>query len=151
MANIIVTSMLILGGAATVTALTGIDYKLASFFIPWGVIAYTVAGGLKATFLASYIHTSVIMFILVVMIIQVYVKSYGTDQIYDMLQETIDKTEEECAVHYTIEGGASFYGDGESYACGPVKDNEGGSYLTMLSGGGFMFGIINSEHYEKRE
>ena len=32
-ANIIVTSMLRLGGAATVEALTGMDYRLASFFI----------------------------------------------------------------------------------------------------------------------
>ena len=36
-ANIIVTSMLLLGGAATVEALTGMDYRLASFLIPWGV------------------------------------------------------------------------------------------------------------------
>jgi len=56
-ANIIVTSMLLLGGAATVEALTGLNYKWASFLIPWGVILYTFAGGLKATFIASYIHT----------------------------------------------------------------------------------------------
>ena len=36
MANIIVTSMLLLGGAATVEALTGMKYELASFLIPWG-------------------------------------------------------------------------------------------------------------------
>ena len=142
MANIIVTSMLILGGAATVNALTGVDYKLASFFIPWGVIAYTTAGGLKATFLASYIHTTVIMAILVIMIFQVYFKSYGTDQIFDMLNDIVKKTPEQCEAHYAIDG-VSFYGDGSSYACGPVEDNEGGSYLTMLSKGGTMFGIIN--------
>ena len=51
--NVIVTSMLLLGGAATVNALTGMDINLASFLIPWGVIVYTFAGGLKATFLAS--------------------------------------------------------------------------------------------------
>ena len=28
-------------------------------------------------------------------------------------------------------------------ACGPVKDNRGGEYLTMLSSDGLMFGIIN--------
>lgn len=28
-------------------------------------------------------------------------------------------------------------------ACGPVKGNNGGSYLTMLSTGGLVFGIIN--------
>jgi Na+/proline symporter len=59
-ANIIVTSMLLLGGAATVEALTGMDYRLASFLIPWGVILYTASGGLQATFLASYIHTVII-------------------------------------------------------------------------------------------
>ena len=28
--------MLLLGGAATVEALTGVNYELASFLIPWG-------------------------------------------------------------------------------------------------------------------
>merc|ERR1719356_1949383 len=62
--NIIVTSMLLLGGAATVNALTGMDINLASFLIPWGVIAYTFAGGLKATFIASYFHTAIIFVVL---------------------------------------------------------------------------------------
>jgi urea-proton symporter len=56
-ANIIVTSMLLLGGAATVEALTGMDYRLASFLIPWGIILYTAAGGLLSVYLSSYLHT----------------------------------------------------------------------------------------------
>ena len=43
-ANIIITSMLLLGGAATVQALTGVNYMLAAFLIPWGVILYTSTG-----------------------------------------------------------------------------------------------------------
>merc|ERR1712232_1491684 len=39
-------------------------------------------------------------------------------------------------------GGASFFKAG-SYSCGPVVDNRDGSYLTMFSGGGTKFGIIN--------
>lgn len=31
----------------------------------------------------------------------------------------------------------------DSQACGPVAGNNGGSYLTMLSTGGLVFGIIN--------
>lgn len=31
----------------------------------------------------------------------------------------------------------------DSQACGPVSGNNGGSYLTMLSTGGLVFGIIN--------
>merc|ERR1719446_1317094 len=86
LANIIVTSMLLLGGAATVNALTGMDIELASFLIPWGVILYTFAGGLKATFLASYFHTTIIFLVLVVSIFTVYVKTSSTDLVYDGLQ-----------------------------------------------------------------
>ncbi|KAL5972394.1 hypothetical protein ACLOJK_041648 [Asimina triloba] len=55
--NIIVTAMLLLRGSAAVNALTGVDIYAASFLIPLGVIVYTLAGGLQATFLASYIHS----------------------------------------------------------------------------------------------
>jgi SSS family transporter len=142
LANIIVTSMLLLGGAATVEALTGMDYRLASFFIPWGVILYTAAGGLKATFIASYIHTAIIFAVLITMITMVYVKVYSSDQIYDYLENTISATEADCQAVYAYENGTTFY-DPDDYACGPVGGNESGSYLTMLSSGGLMFGIIN--------
>ena len=72
--NIIVTSMLILGGAATVNALTGMDKTTAGFLIPIGVIAYTMAGGLKATFMASYIHTAIIFVILLTFILLVHLR-----------------------------------------------------------------------------
>lgn len=141
LANVIVTSMLLLGGAATVNALTGVDINLASFMIPWGVILYTAAGGLKATFMASYLHTAIIFIVLVVSVYTVYVKSYSSDLIYDGLQTVSGRTPAECTEIYS-QGNTSFYEAG-TYACGPVADNEGGSYLTMLSGGGLKFGIIN--------
>lgn len=140
-ANIIVTSMLLLGGAATVEALTGMKYELASFLIPWGVILYTAAGGLKATFLASYLHTVIIFAVLVTMITMVYVKTYSSDAIYALLDNTVSKTEAECEAIFS-KNGVSFYEPG-LYTCGPVSGNRDGSYLTMLSSGGLMFGIIN--------
>merc|ERR1719421_1415018 len=91
--NIIVTSMLLLGGAATVNALTGMDINVASFLIPWGVILYTAAGGLKATFLASYLHTGIIFVVLVISIYTVYVKEFSTDLIYMGLEQTKSYTE----------------------------------------------------------
>jgi Na+/proline symporter len=45
-------------------------------------------------------------------------------------------TEEECQSIY------SGYETGK-FACGPVEGNRDGSYLTMISSGGLMFGIIN--------
>ena len=53
--------MLLLGGAATVEALTCMDYRLAFLLIPWGTTLYTAAGGLKATSIASYLHTVIIL------------------------------------------------------------------------------------------
>ena len=60
MCNMIVTSMLLLGGAATIQDLTGLDKTWSSFLIPLGVLIYTFNGGLRATFFASYLHTAII-------------------------------------------------------------------------------------------
>jgi len=93
--NIIVTSMLILGGAATVNALTGMNTAVAGFLIPIGVIAYTMAGGLKATFMASYIHTAIIFVILLTFIMLVYASGEeplgSPGAVYDQLQAVAAK------------------------------------------------------------
>jgi Na+/proline symporter len=47
--NVIVSAMLILGGAAVMTALTGMSTYAAAFLIPVSVCIYTAAGGLKGT------------------------------------------------------------------------------------------------------
>jgi Na+/proline symporter len=140
-ANIIVTSMLLLGGAATVQALTGMDYRLAAFLIPWGVILYTASGGLQATFLASYIHTTIIFAVLILMVFIVYIKVYSSDTIYTFLDMAVSYNTTECEAIYSNDEGTFF--DPNKYTCGPVPGNRDGSYLTMISGQGLMFGIIN--------
>jgi len=135
--------MLLLGGAATIEALTGVNLYLASFLIPWGVILYTASGGLQATFLASYIHTVIIFAVLITMVFLVYIKVYSSDQMYKFLDQTISYSTEQCeAIFSNPTTNETFYQQGV-YACGPVPGNYDGSYLTMLSGGGLMFGIIN--------
>jgi Na+/proline symporter len=95
-ANLIVTSMLILGGGATINALTGMNTVLASFLIPISVIPYTMYGGLKATFLASYIHTTIIFVVLLMMIYTIYVSEFSSDQIWTMIKQTSAYTTDEC-------------------------------------------------------
>ena len=133
--------MLLLGGAATVEALTGIDYRLASFLIPWGVILYTAAGGLKATFLASYIHTGIIFLVLIIMVFTVYIKVYSSDQIYAFLDKVVKYSEEDC--QYIFQDGTTTFFKPKTYVCGPVSGNFQGSYITMQSADGLMFGVIN--------
>ncbi len=47
-------------------------FMQAAFLIPIGIILYTVAGGLKATFLSSYIHTVIIYVVLCLFAFLVY-------------------------------------------------------------------------------
>lgn len=133
--NIIVTAMLLLGGSAVVNALTGVNIYAASFLIPLGVIVYTLAGGLKATFLASYIHSVIVHVVLVIFVYLVYTASseLGSPSVmYNRLVEVASKSRicQEPVSH-----------DGQS--CGPVNGNYKGSFLTMWSSGGLVFGIIN--------
>lgn len=120
MTNIIVTSMLILGGSATVTALTGMPVDIASMLIPLGVILYTMAGGLKATFVASYFNTVVILAALVIFMFQVYVTSADLGSISKVWENLKSVSEID-----------------------PVDGNNSGSYLTMYSRNGLMFGLTN--------
>ena len=72
----------------------------------------------------------------------VYVKVYSSDTIYYFLDRTVSYNETECEMIYSNEDGVTFFEKG-TYACGPVSGNAEGSYLTMLSSDGLMFGIIN--------
>ena len=56
--------MLLTGGSAVVTALTGMPTAAACFLLPVGVVMYTIAGGIKATFLTDYVHTVMILIII---------------------------------------------------------------------------------------
>ncbi|KAK9007765.1 hypothetical protein V6N11_074683 [Hibiscus sabdariffa] len=135
MTNIIVTAMLLLGGSAVVNALTGVNIYAASFLIPLGVIVYTLAGGLKATFLASYIHSVIVHVVLVIFVYLVYTASdkLGSPSlIHRHLQEVASKLR-------TCEEPMSHNGQ----SCGPIAGNYKGSYLTIMSSGGLVFGIIN--------
>lgn len=133
--NIIVTAMLLLGGSAVVNALTGVNLYAASFLIPLGVVIYTLAGGLKATFLASYIHSVIVHVVLVIFVYLVYTasKELGSPAIiYERLKEVSSRSRV-CMEPISHAG----------QSCGPVDGNYKGSYLTMLSSGGLIFGIIN--------
>ncbi|KAJ1554108.1 hypothetical protein HK096_004985, partial [Nowakowskiella sp. JEL0078] len=118
--NIIVTAMLILGGSAVVTDLTGMSVYAACMLIPIGVTVYVVAGGLKATFLTDYIHTAFIYVIILIFGFTVYAKSDLIGSPSKMFQ--------------LLASAAKLH---------PVDGNEAGGYLTMSSTGGLIFGIIN--------
>jgi urea-proton symporter len=113
------------------------NINAASLLIPWGVIAYTMSGGLKAAFLAAYLHTALLMVILCIFIFSIYAgpdKNVGSiNRMYDLLKNVSET--QDCRF------GAAC--DATLTACGNVAGNKDGSYLTMLSKEGLVFGIIN--------
>ncbi|GIL54634.1 hypothetical protein Vafri_10364 [Volvox africanus] len=118
--NIIVTAMLILGGAAVMEALSGVSVYAASFLIPAGVVIYTAVGGLKGTVVAEWLNVCVIYLALLIFMFQVYATHKDLGSIAKVYQ-SLRAVE---VVH-------------------PVADNMGGSYVTMFSKSGIIFGIIN--------
>ncbi|KAJ3000704.1 hypothetical protein NUW54_g6748 [Trametes sanguinea] len=118
--NIIVSSMLILGGSATVNALTGMNTIAACFLIPLGVAIYVVVGGMRATLLCDYTHTAVLFAIIFVFVYTVYATS--------------DKIGSFRAMHDLLQ---------KASEAAPVAGNAHGSYLTMRSKNGLIFGVIN--------
>ncbi|KIL65155.1 hypothetical protein M378DRAFT_11013 [Amanita muscaria Koide BX008] len=118
--NIIVSAMLILGGSATVTDLTGMHTIAACFLIPIVVAIYVVVGGMRSTLLCDYSHTTVLFVIILVFVFTVYATS--------------PKIGSPTAMHDLLQ---------KQSALNPVDGNAQGSYLTMRSTNGIIFGVIN--------
>ncbi|KAF9244545.1 Sodium:solute symporter family-domain-containing protein [Melanogaster broomeanus] len=117
--NLIVSSMLLLGGSAVVNAFTGMNIYAANFLIPLGVCIYVILGGLRATFLCDYSHTLILMIIILYFFFYTYTQSDLIGGFEGMYQKL--------------------------YLAGlerPVSGNQDGSYLTLKSNYGLTFMII---------
>ncbi|RPD58562.1 Na+/solute symporter [Lentinus tigrinus ALCF2SS1-7] len=114
---LVVCGSLLLGGAATVNALTGMNIIAACFLLPIGIAVYVVFGGLRATFICDYAHTLILFVIIYVFFGEVYGSSKEVGSIgalYDLL----------------VQAGKD----------APVVGNQNGSYVTMKSNQGLVFG-----------
>ncbi|KAL2755371.1 hypothetical protein ACRALDRAFT_1071330 [Sodiomyces alcalophilus JCM 7366] len=118
--NILVTTMLLTGGAAVVEHLTGAPTAATVFLFPLGVVIYTLFGGIKATFITDYFNALVILIIIFIFAFTAYATNNilgSPGAVYDILSE-ISKER-------------------------PLAGNAEGSYLTMRSQGGAEFFVIN--------
>ena len=127
--NMIVTGMLLLGGAAVVNGLTGMDITIAAFLIPVGVMIYTLVGGLKATFVADYMHTVIIYAVILTFVAMVFFISPVTGGIEGMYNKLAEAAVLKPVLEPTFVPGE--------------PGNAMGAYLTMASAGGLIFGVIN--------
>ncbi|KAF8811896.1 putative urea transporter [Phlegmacium glaucopus] len=113
----VVCGSLLLGGAATVNALTGMNTLAACFLLPIGIAVYVIVGGLRATFVCDWSHTLILFIIIYIFIFRTYGTSPATEGLsglYELLLEAGNEV--------------------------PVAGNQDGSYLTMKSNQGLVFG-----------
>lgn len=118
--NLLSSSSMILGSAAAISIISGNLHIVAStMLIPFGVMCYTVVGGLKATFLTDYMHSLIALIILVYFNTAVISsdKIGGISGLYDKVIQH----------------------EGDRY----IEGNYQGSFLTGKSQGAIFFGIIH--------
>ncbi|KAF8231010.1 urea transporter [Tricholoma matsutake] len=118
--NIIDSSLMVIGGSVTVTALTGMNTVVACFLIPLGVALYVMIGGMRSTLLCDYTHATVLMIIILVFVFTVYAISPKIGSPFTM--------------HRLLTEAAATY---------PISGNAQGSYMTMRSKNGLIFGVVN--------
>ena len=117
--NMLVGSCLVLGGAQVVSAVTGMNVYGACFLIPLVVAAYVIAGGLRSTFIADYVHTVVLFLAIFIFGFLLYATSplVGSASRY---YELLEKASQDMPI---------------------AKNAHGGSYLTFRSVDGLVFAI----------
>jgi len=112
---------LLINGSSIIANLTGINRDASIVLLPLFVTVYTLFGGIKATFISDYFHAVIIYIILLMFIFVTYCTSDilgSPSALYDLL----------------IQAGKDE----------PVAQNQDGSYLTMTSVNGGLFGLVLS-------
>lgn len=118
--NILVTAMLITSRSEVFSKITGMHHIATSFLLPLGVVIYTIIGSIKATFLTDYLHTCVIIIIVMYFAFKIYATSDipgSPGKVYDSIRAA-----------------------GKNH---PVENNYKGEYMTILSNGADIFFVIN--------
>ncbi|OAP57619.1 hypothetical protein AYL99_08357 [Fonsecaea erecta] len=107
--NIVAVSNMLVGASFAVNALTGVHIVAATLLLPLGVVFYTVLGGIKATFITDYLHSFILLLLIVIFSVRVFTSGIvdSPGQLYDMIVEASKKA--------------------------PMASNQDGSYLTVHS------------------
>ncbi|KAJ7089759.1 solute symporter family transporter [Mycena belliarum] len=115
----VVCGGLVLGASATVNALTGMSVIACNFLLPIGIGIYVIAGGLRATFICDFIHTTILFVVIYIFVFT----AYGTSDVLGSPGKMWDLLQQSAVTH-------------------PVAGNAGGSYLTMRSNSGIVFTAV---------
>ncbi|KAI1384419.1 Sodium:solute symporter family-domain-containing protein [Hypoxylon trugodes] len=88
--NVFGCASMILTGSQLIYGISGMHFVAATVLIPLGVVLYTAVGGLKATFLTDYLHTTVALVIIIYFTISILTHEAigGLGGLYDKVVAT---------------------------------------------------------------
>lgn len=130
-----VSAILLLGGSASISALTGMDIRAAAMLLPVGVIAFVIVGGLRSTFVSDYVHTTIVFIIIWIFLYNVGFSQdchcLGIDELIHVSKVcgTSELIGSPSALHALVVKAAE---------TDPVEGNHKGSYLTFYSKPAFI-------------
>ncbi|KAI1092403.1 Sodium:solute symporter family-domain-containing protein [Rostrohypoxylon terebratum] len=116
--NVFGCASMILTGSQLIYGISGMHFVAATILIPLGVVLYTAVGGLKATFLTDYLHTTIAL-----ILIMYFTLSILTHEAVGGLSGLYDKVMATAAENY-------------------IPGNYQGSLLTMKSRDAIIWGLI---------
>ncbi|RAH47982.1 sodium:solute symporter family protein [Aspergillus brunneoviolaceus CBS 621.78] len=116
--NVFGCASMILTGSQLIHGVSGMNFVAATILIPLGVVLYTAVGGLKATFLTDFLHTTVALILIIYFTLSVLTHDAvgGLSGLYDKVVATAS----------------------ENY----ISGNYEGSLLTMKSKDAIIWGLI---------
>ncbi|KAM0755832.1 SSS family solute:Na+ symporter [Meredithblackwellia eburnea MCA 4105] len=121
-ANFVVSAEILVGGTGVIVGMTGINGYAAIWLLPAVIVVYVLTGGLRATFVADYLHCCILFSCLTALVLSAYTRGgLSPGKIYDLLQEAAVRA--------------------------PASGNAHGSYTTFRSEGSMYYAVIASTSF----
>ncbi|WVQ94814.1 hypothetical protein IAU59_001897 [Kwoniella sp. CBS 9459] len=157
-ANFVVGSEILIGGAGVISGMTGISPYAAIWLLPTVIVAYVLTGGLRATFVADYLHCCILYTCVVVLVLATYTRGDvigSPGKLYDLLLAASESTPQPGNAHssylsfrsdggmyYAITAATSFFGLSfcdQSYWQRSIASRPAGTSKAFIFAGCFFF------------
>ncbi|KAK4941608.1 urea permease [Elasticomyces elasticus] len=159
-ANFVVGSEILIGGAGVITGMTGISEYAAIWLLPLVIVAYVLTGGLRATFVADYLHCCILFSCLLVLVLATYTRGDvigSPGKLYDLLldasktapavgngHESYLSFRSEGGMYYAVTAATSFFGLSfcdQSYWQRSIAARPAGTSKSFIFAGCFFFSV----------
>ncbi|OCF44415.1 hypothetical protein I317_01675 [Kwoniella heveanensis CBS 569] len=157
-ANFVVGSEILIGGAGVISGMTGISPYAAIWLLPTVIVAYVLTGGLRATFVADYLHCCILYTCVLVLVLATYTRGDiigSPGKLYDLLLAASEVTPQPGNAHssylsfrsdggmyYAITAATSFFGLSfcdQSYWQRSIASRPAGTSKAFIFAGCFFF------------